>query len=82
MLEPASPVTRSQSNRDVHNKHLIFTLGNEEFGIQVLHVKEIMQMQEITPVPQTPEYVRGVIDLRGQVIPGGGSDSSFRHAAT
>jgi purine-binding chemotaxis protein CheW len=50
-------------------KYLIFTLGAEEFGIPVLHIKEIMQMQPITPVPQLPPYVKGVINLRGQVIP-------------
>ena len=54
---------------DTSRKHLIFSLGNEEFGIQVLQVKEIIQMQEITAVPNTPHYVRGVINLRGQVIP-------------
>jgi purine-binding chemotaxis protein CheW len=44
-------------------------LGNEEFAIQVLRVREIMGMQEITAVPQTPDYVKGVLNLRGKVIP-------------
>lgn len=69
MLEMTAVKSGAQPMNEMYGKHLIFTLGNEEFGIQVLHVKEIMQMQEITPVPQTPEYVRGVINLRGQVIP-------------
>ena len=50
-------------------KYLTFRLGNEEFAIQVLRVREIMGIQEITAVPQTPEYVKGVLNLRGKVIP-------------
>jgi purine-binding chemotaxis protein CheW len=44
-------------------------LGKEEFAIQVLRVREIMGVQEITAVPQTPPYVKGVLNLRGKVIP-------------
>jgi purine-binding chemotaxis protein CheW len=50
-------------------KYLTFLLGREEFAIQVLKVREIMGIQEITAVPQTPLYVKGVINLRGKVIP-------------
>lgn len=50
-------------------KYLTFRLGNEEYAIQVLRVREIMGIQEITVVPQTPGYVKGVINLRGRVIP-------------
>jgi purine-binding chemotaxis protein CheW len=50
-------------------KYLVFLLGREEFGVQVLKVREIMGMQEITAVPQTPSFVKGVINLRGKVIP-------------
>jgi purine-binding chemotaxis protein CheW len=50
-------------------KYLTFQLGNEEFAIQVLKVREIMGVQEITAVPQTPVFVKGVINLRGKVIP-------------
>jgi len=50
-------------------KYLTFQLGREEFAIQVLRVREIMGMQEITAVPQTPGYVKGVLNLRGKVIP-------------
>jgi purine-binding chemotaxis protein CheW len=50
-------------------KYLTFQLGREEFGIRVLQVREIMGLQEITAVPQMPPYVRGVINLRGKVIP-------------
>jgi purine-binding chemotaxis protein CheW len=50
-------------------KYLTFQLANEEFGIRVLKVREIMGLQEITAVPQTPSHVKGVINLRGKVVP-------------
>ncbi len=50
-------------------KYLTFQLANEEFGIGVLKVREIMGLQEITAVPQTPPHVKGVINLRGKVVP-------------
>src|SRR5580658_10299417 len=50
-------------------KYLTFILGREEFAILVLKVREIMGIQDITAVPQTPSYVKGVINLRGKVIP-------------
>jgi len=50
-------------------KYLTFQLDREEFGIRVLQVREIIGLQEITVVPQTPPYVKGVINLRGKVIP-------------
>ncbi|MBI4889290.1 MAG: purine-binding chemotaxis protein CheW [Acidobacteria bacterium] len=50
-------------------KYLVFHLGKEEFGVHVLKVREIMGIQEITAVPQTPAFVKGVINLRGKVIP-------------
>jgi purine-binding chemotaxis protein CheW len=50
-------------------KYLVFHLGGEEFGIQVQKVREIMGVQDITQVPQTPPEVKGVINLRGKVIP-------------
>jgi purine-binding chemotaxis protein CheW len=50
-------------------KYLTFSLSREEYGIGILTVKEIIGMMTITPVPQTPEFVKGVINLRGKVIP-------------
>ncbi len=50
-------------------KYLTFRLGPEEFGLEILKVQEIIQLQAITRVPRTPEFVRGVINLRGKVIP-------------
>jgi purine-binding chemotaxis protein CheW len=56
-------------NDSLAGKYLTFTLDNEEYGIALLKVKEIIGMMPITSVPQTPEYVKGVINLRGKVIP-------------
>ncbi|MFC2140275.1 chemotaxis protein CheW [Candidatus Auribacterota bacterium] len=50
-------------------KYLTFVLGNEEYGLEILEVREIIGLIEITGVPQVPEYVKGVINLRGKVIP-------------
>ena len=50
-------------------KYLTFQIGKEEFGVGVLKVREIMGIQDITAVPQTPVYLKGVINLRGKVIP-------------
>jgi purine-binding chemotaxis protein CheW len=50
-------------------KYLIFQLGKEEFGIQVIKVREIMGVQDITPVPHLPAHVKGVLNLRGKIIP-------------
>ncbi len=54
---------------DQEEKYLTFVLGNEEYGIEILRVREIIGLMDITTVPQTPEYMKGVINLRGKVIP-------------
>jgi purine-binding chemotaxis protein CheW len=61
------PVSHASDARA--GKYLTFQLGREEYGIGVLHVREIMGLQDITSVPHTPPHVRGVINLRGKVIP-------------
>ena len=50
-------------------KYLTFKLGSEEYGIVIMKVKTIIGLMEITKVPRTPYFVRGVINLRGQIIP-------------
>ena len=57
------------SDAEKEGKYLTFALGAEEYGLEILKVREIIGYMEITAVPQTPEYVKGVINLRGQVIP-------------
>ncbi|MBT7592157.1 MAG: purine-binding chemotaxis protein CheW [Candidatus Scalindua sp.] len=50
-------------------KYLTFVLGTEEYGIEILKVREIIGLMDITSVPQTPDYMKGVFNLRGKVIP-------------
>jgi purine-binding chemotaxis protein CheW len=63
-MEKTEPALRAQPAR-----HLIFSLGDEFYGIPVLKVREIIRLMEITPVPRMPPFVRGVINLRGQIVP-------------
>ncbi len=50
-------------------KLLTFSLGSEGYGVSILKVKEIIGMLDITPVPRTPDFIKGVINLRGKIIP-------------
>jgi purine-binding chemotaxis protein CheW len=58
---------KAMVNRE--GKYLTFTLAGEEYGIGILKVKEIIGIMAITTVPQMPDYLKGVINLRGKVIP-------------
>lgn len=62
----ATKAARAIVNRG--GKYLTFALGREEYGLEILKVREIIGLMEITAVPRTPGYVKGVINLRGQVI--------------
>jgi len=55
--------------KNLNNQYIIFKLGKEEFGIEIKKVVEIQELFEITRVPKTPEYFKGVINLRGEIIP-------------
>ncbi len=59
----------STGMKGLGGKYLTFTLGDEDYGVGILKVREIIGMMEITAVPHTPPYVKGVINLRGRVIP-------------
>jgi purine-binding chemotaxis protein CheW len=50
-------------------KYLTFLLGSGAYGIPILKVREIIRMLQITPIPRMPDYVRGVINLRGKIVP-------------
>ncbi len=67
MSEQATATVEQQRQRA--GKYLTFVLADEEYGLEILRVREIIGYMDITAVPQTPDYVRGVINLRGQVIP-------------
>lgn len=54
---------------DLAGKYLTFRVGDEEYGLEILKVREIIGLMDITKVPRSPAYIRGVINLRGRIIP-------------
>lgn len=54
---------------ETYQKLLTFSLGSEGYGVSIIKVKEIIGMMDITPIPKTPEFIKGVINLRGRIIP-------------
>jgi purine-binding chemotaxis protein CheW len=70
MEDAASTIEQvNQQVVDKEGKYLTFALAHEEYGREILKVREIIGYMDITAVPQTPHHVKGVINLRGQVIP-------------
>jgi purine-binding chemotaxis protein CheW len=65
----ATVTTAIKTAQNKEGKYLTFALGREEYGLEILKVREIIGYMEITAVPQVPTHVKGVINLRGQVIP-------------
>ncbi|MDR2693511.1 MAG: chemotaxis protein CheW [Chitinispirillales bacterium] len=61
--------TAEKAVADLAGKYLTFKLADEEYGLEILKVREIIGMMAITGLPRTPSFVRGVINLRGKVIP-------------
>jgi purine-binding chemotaxis protein CheW len=59
----------SEGTRSLAGKYLTFVLAEEEYGLEILKVREIIGMMNVTAVPRTPDYIKGVINLRGKVIP-------------
>jgi purine-binding chemotaxis protein CheW len=70
-MSESSETIKTSSNNMPHlgGKYLTFSLSNEEYGIGILKIKEIIGMMPVTSVPQTPDFVKGVVNLRGKVIP-------------
>jgi purine-binding chemotaxis protein CheW len=67
-METQETTEQRQQTRSRGGKYLTFALGKEEYGLEILKVREIFGCMEITSIPRTPSHVRGVINLRGQVI--------------
>ena len=67
LAETMDQAVKAMTERE--GKYLTFSMADEEYGIGILKIKEIIGMMPITTVPQTPEFVKGVINLRGKVIP-------------
>ena len=63
--------TAPKSDRVTDNsrQYLVFSLGDEEYGIEITHVQEIKSLAHVAPIPNAPEYVKGVLNLRGAIIP-------------
>lgn len=59
----------AQRTGSLAGKYLTFRLSGEEYGLEILKVREIIGLMNITPVPRAPGFVRGVINLRGKIIP-------------
>lgn len=64
MLEAVETLTRAKAG-----KYLAFALGRETYGVEVLKIREIIRMTDITTVPRMPDFIKGVINLRGKIIP-------------
>jgi len=62
-------VQQAASGDENQDKFLSFNLGTEEYGVEILRVREIIGVLDITPLPQTESYVKGVVNLRGKIIP-------------
>ena len=67
MTEKMDMVVKGMKAKE--GKYLTFVLAKEEYGVEILKVREIIGLMEITSVPRTPDFVKGVINLRGSVIP-------------
>jgi purine-binding chemotaxis protein CheW len=67
---PGGPIpSREPGASTQHPQYLTFLVGEEEYAVGVLRVREIIQYHAVTRVPRTPEWIRGVINLRGSVVP-------------
>ena len=58
-----------ENSVSLNGKYFTFELGDETYGVGILNVQEIIKMQKITKIPRAPDYVEGVVNLRGKVIP-------------
>ena len=67
--EEKKEVTKSEDINHLVGKYLTFELKTEMYGLDVMQIMQIIGIPEITPIPRTPEFVKGVINLRGKIIP-------------
>ena len=61
-----SPESKAASDGEL--QLVVFNIGSEEFGVEIMKVQEIIRMTSITRIPQAPDYIRGIINLRGRII--------------
>ena len=68
-MESLNLFGESDAKDTIENKFLLFKIGDEEFGIEISFVQEIINIVPITQVPTAPSYVKGIINLRGDIVP-------------
>lgn len=68
-VQPQSMTSKARANRGQAGMYLTFKLADEEYGVEILKVREIIGYMKITAIPQMPGYMKGVLNLRGKVIP-------------
>ncbi len=67
-VEAAEDIIGSATDTDT-DQYLTFILADEEYGVDILRVQEIKGWDSVTPIPNTPDYIKGVINLRGTIVP-------------
>lgn len=60
---------KNDKKKEEQEKYIIFTLAGKQFGVNIKQTREILSSKELTLVPESPEYIAGLIDLRGMVVP-------------
>jgi purine-binding chemotaxis protein CheW len=65
----SNKTAKNETVEDALQEYLTFTLGNEEYGIEILKVQEIRGYDAVTRIANTPEFIKGVINLRGHIVP-------------
>ncbi len=51
------------------NQYIMFTVGDQEFGVDIMQTREIINMTELTDMPNSPDFIKGVVNLRGEIVP-------------
>lgn len=69
LKKPTEENHGSKAEYDMQSKYMTFNSGNEYYGLKIQYVSEIIQFQTITSIPETEDYIKGLINLRGKVIP-------------
>lgn len=69
MMDVQTELLANKGQDEQKNQYLIFRLEDDQFGIEIEKVTEIVGMQKITQVPEMPDYIKGIINLRGKIIP-------------
>ncbi|MEG0899155.1 MAG: chemotaxis protein CheW [Oscillospiraceae bacterium] len=69
MEKMISQLSDQVRNLEIEDKYLTFLTDNQLFGVSISQIMQIVGMQEITPIPEFPKYMKGIINLRGNIIP-------------